>query len=336
MAIVALPSLRPNFPVTNVSITVVGAATGWEAIDDDPDSPNLADYVYDAGTTSGDLIVGLTDMPVDFQNMQSPVTVRASTQAVGFADDSDTLTVELTAADGTLLSNTVTLSTQAHTATALRTATLTLNAAGLAANQATWNDARLHMLWTYAASMAKDNGVIRVYALEVDGSYNQLPPPENAIFSVPTRATTTGFGAVGFRQDTFPAGPTHATAAAFPVPATFYGQTVTPATRVTTTTFGPSLAGSSTRVTVAAAHATAAAFGEAVVKGALTPPPTNVVATAISATEVEVTWDAVPLVGAYDIERNGSVIALDVVGTSFTDLGVVAETAYTYRVRSVL
>jgi chitinase len=43
------------------------------------------------------------------------------------------------------------------------------------------------------------------------------------------------------------------------------------------------------------------------------------------------------MVGAsgYDIERNGAVVASDVVGTSYSDTGLSPSTTYTYRARTV-
>lgn len=204
-----LPSLRPNEPVTNVSITVVGDATAWQAIEDDPDSPNLDDYCYDAGATNGDLIVGLTNMPANFSAMGGTLTVRAITQALGFTDDLDVLSVRLTDSAGTALSNTVTLSTQADTTQALRTAALTINATGLAASKAVWDDARLALLWTYTADMAKDNGVIRVYALEVDGSYTPTPNAATAAQTLPAltqvASATFLYGHIGTAAQSLPA-----------------------------------------------------------------------------------------------------------------------------------
>ena len=174
-----LPSLRPTDVISNVNIVVTGgAANGAVALNDsDHTSISLTDgtTVYDSGTTSGDLRLNITDMPADFGTIQTPLTVSAVTQASAFIDDSDTLTVQIFAADGTTAyTDQVTLSTQAHILKGVRTASLTVNATGLAANRTAWNGARLRMIWTYGQNMSKDNGIISVWSIGIDGNYNVL------------------------------------------------------------------------------------------------------------------------------------------------------------------
>ena len=64
-------------------------------------------------------------------------------------------------------------------------------------------------------------------------------------------------------------------------------------------------------------------------------PPKNLIATAISTSQIDLTWDAVTGATGYDVERNGVVIATDVLDTAYQDTGLASSTSYTYRVRAV-
>jgi chitodextrinase len=61
--------------------------------------------------------------------------------------------------------------------------------------------------------------------------------------------------------------------------------------------------------------------------------PTNLVATATSATEIDLTWDASsdPTVAGYDVYRNGVLIGTST-GASFSDTGLSPNTGYSYTV----
>ena len=63
--------------------------------------------------------------------------------------------------------------------------------------------------------------------------------------------------------------------------------------------------------------------------------PTGLEATAISNTEIDLTWDAVTGASGYDIERDGTVIATDHSSTTYNDTGLTLNTEYEYRVRAV-
>lgn len=63
--------------------------------------------------------------------------------------------------------------------------------------------------------------------------------------------------------------------------------------------------------------------------------PGNLQATAISATEIDLTWDAVFGATGYDLERDGVIIVTDHPTTSYSDTGLTPETEYAYRVRAV-
>jgi hypothetical protein len=64
--------------------------------------------------------------------------------------------------------------------------------------------------------------------------------------------------------------------------------------------------------------------------------PVNLIAVAISPNEIDLTWDAFVGAVAYDIERDGAIIAFDVPTNAYDDLGLSPNTLYTYRVRAVV
>jgi hypothetical protein len=64
-------------------------------------------------------------------------------------------------------------------------------------------------------------------------------------------------------------------------------------------------------------------------------PPSGLTATGVSPSQVDLSWSAMPGATGYDIERDGVVIATDVVGTSYSDTGLNPTTTYSYRIRSV-
>lgn len=63
--------------------------------------------------------------------------------------------------------------------------------------------------------------------------------------------------------------------------------------------------------------------------------PTGLTATAVSSSQIDLSWNAVTGATGYDIERDGAVIATDNVTTSYSDTGLTQNTTYTYRVRTV-
>jgi lysophospholipase L1-like esterase len=90
---------------------------------------------------------------------------------------------------------------------------------------------------------------------------------------------------------------------------------------------------------VAASAASAAGTGAAPnASGVVSPPwgpPTGLTATTISSVRIDLTWNSREGASGYDIERDGVVIALDVVGTSYSDTGLAPGSSHTYRARSV-
>lgn len=64
-------------------------------------------------------------------------------------------------------------------------------------------------------------------------------------------------------------------------------------------------------------------------------PPTGLIASPVSTSQINLSWTEQTGATGYDIERDGVVIASDVVGDTYNDTGLAAATTYTYRARSV-
>lgn len=62
--------------------------------------------------------------------------------------------------------------------------------------------------------------------------------------------------------------------------------------------------------------------------------PTGLTATAVSSTQINVSWSAVSGATGYDLERNGSQILTNHSTTSYSNTGLTPSTTYTYRVRA--
>ena len=63
--------------------------------------------------------------------------------------------------------------------------------------------------------------------------------------------------------------------------------------------------------------------------------PENLQAVAVSTSQIDLSWDEVIDASGYDVERDGVVIAWDVLDTTYQDTGLTSSTSYTYRVRAV-
>lgn len=64
------------------------------------------------------------------------------------------------------------------------------------------------------------------------------------------------------------------------------------------------------------------------------PGPTNVVATTVSISQIDLTWTGVVGDVTYQVERDGVIIASDLEDNSYSDTGLDENTTYTYRVRA--
>ncbi len=65
-------------------------------------------------------------------------------------------------------------------------------------------------------------------------------------------------------------------------------------------------------------------------------PPTNLTATAVSSSQIDLSWTASTTSGVtYNVLRNGSVVKTGVTGMTFSDTGLQASTTYSYTVEAV-
>lgn len=64
-------------------------------------------------------------------------------------------------------------------------------------------------------------------------------------------------------------------------------------------------------------------------------PPSGLTVTPISGTRIDLSWTSIAGASGYDIERDGVVIAMDVVGTTYSDTGLTPSSTHSYRARSV-
>lgn len=63
--------------------------------------------------------------------------------------------------------------------------------------------------------------------------------------------------------------------------------------------------------------------------------PTNLIATTVSSSRIDLSWTAGTEAEGYDVERDLVRIATFQPGTTFIDSGLAPNTVYQYRVRSV-
>jgi hypothetical protein len=65
------------------------------------------------------------------------------------------------------------------------------------------------------------------------------------------------------------------------------------------------------------------------------PVPPVLTVTDVSPTRKDLSWTAIPDAWAYDVERDGVVIAYGVTGTTYSDTGLPSGATPSYRVRAV-
>lgn len=65
------------------------------------------------------------------------------------------------------------------------------------------------------------------------------------------------------------------------------------------------------------------------------PAPLTLTVTPVTGTRNDLTWTAIPAASSYDVERNGTVIAYALAGTSYSDTAATSGGTDSYRVRAV-
>lgn len=172
-----LPVLLPNGAGTSSDVTVVGAASAWQAITSNDGDTS---YVTPGLDLPGALFVALDPMPADFQSLTA-LSVAAVVRLNGnAADDSTSLYAQVFAADGTTaLTEEVTVATQTVGA-AYTTRTAAFATRNSATSKAVWDGAQLRLRWTFAKSKGSDGIALRVTQASLTGTYTPTTPPTSA------------------------------------------------------------------------------------------------------------------------------------------------------------
>jgi hypothetical protein len=139
---------------------------------DAPDGVS-SDYVEnDSSESSGTAWFSLSDVAADFSSMDS-LDINVDVQAVGFSNDTCTLTARIYDADNdttnALTDESSNLATEADSTRTQRTVAFT----GLTGTKAQWNAAHVRFTWTYVKTGGPDNANLRIYGCDLDGVYTQ-------------------------------------------------------------------------------------------------------------------------------------------------------------------
>ena len=142
--------------------------------DDCNDAPDgvSADYIQnDDSETSGVAWFSLSGVNADFASMDA-LNIDVDVEAVGFSNDSCTLTARIFDADndtsnpltdesGTLGSHTDSTRIQRN-----------VKFSGLSGRKVQWDAAYIRFTWTYTKSGGPDNANLRIYGCDLDGNYH--------------------------------------------------------------------------------------------------------------------------------------------------------------------
>ena len=168
-----LTELRPNGDILTTSILKVnsGGDTLWyQCIDDDPDSPDSSDYIYNSNDIDATLKVDLTATDADLSNMDT-ATVAAYFSSNGTrSDDSIVIYIKITNAAETtdyIVETEIARWDSGGAQTGLRTAG-SVTAAGIAATKADWDAARLHIRYYEIEELGRDRSSGRRYRIAGD------------------------------------------------------------------------------------------------------------------------------------------------------------------------
>ncbi len=147
---------------------------------DAPDGVS-SDFVQnDDGETSGFAWFSLSNVNADFGSMAT-LNIDVDVQAVGFSNDTCTLTARVFAADddtaNPLTAETGNLGTDLDSSRVQRNVVF----GTLAGTKAQWDAAHIRFTWTYAKSGGPDNANLQLFGCDIDGTYAVAAPAVTAV-----------------------------------------------------------------------------------------------------------------------------------------------------------
>ena len=143
-------TLIPNGDQTRDSVINEQGATInlYQSIDDDPDSPDLSDYVFTQGV-DGSMFFDLSATPGDFSAVTS-LEVRADIRKINISGYTVNLYAQVFDADElTDWTDEVVVATEGTSDGLVEASYFTINATGLAATKGEWDTARVKLRWDY-------------------------------------------------------------------------------------------------------------------------------------------------------------------------------------------
>ena len=195
-----MPATGSEYPNGDVQkgkwLNTTGGTTGnyWELIDEAISSANDADYVRGAGSSSDNatesLILDMTNMPSDFKSI-TDISYNIRYRQFSRVDDTISFNIWLERADGTDLTNVVSINNVTTTAfTNSGVTAFTLTTAGTNGTKTDWDGVRLVIQQVYSASMAADGGYIAISAVEITGNYTAFSTLSRTASSSGTGSST--------------------------------------------------------------------------------------------------------------------------------------------------
>lgn len=189
LCLAALTSVSAAATLTTLTLNADGTISGFAAHDagtgspfythcnDDPDSSS-SDWVgNDLSETSCTTWFALANVDADFTSMTT-LQVRVDVQAVGFGNDTCTLTARIYDANNDttnpLTDETSNLATEADSTRTQRN----ISFSGLTGTKAQWDAAYIRFTWTYTQNTGPDNASIHLHGCDFDGTYAATPAVE--------------------------------------------------------------------------------------------------------------------------------------------------------------
>lgn len=198
-----MATLTPLVPNSDIDVaqtafqwTDSAGTTAWDAINEDPASPNTADYCEnDLTETTTFCVLGLTAVDADFGDMATlRCHMNVSPQGTR-SDDNVLIEIQITAAGGGadyVAKTTIATWDGGGSDSGELDIALTLTGTGDAADKAAWDDAEVIIHWTYSKTKGGDNMQYRCVELEFTGTYNLAPAGQPT--PIRTRGVPTGSG----------------------------------------------------------------------------------------------------------------------------------------------